>query len=118
MKSSNVAQLHVEMNGVHLGESESKQEILLGCWIQSNLKWAKQIRGVTEKMKKRLVAIAHLKFVLPFQQRKLVADGLLNSVLTYCLPLFGGCSQSEVKDLQILQNKAARIVCHAPYWAG
>ena len=37
--------------------------------------------------------------------------------LRIAFPFFGGCTQSEVKDLQILQNKAARIVCHAPYWA-
>ena len=54
-----------------------------------------------------------MKFVLPFKQRKLVADGLINSVLSYCLPLFGGCGLGEVRDLQVVQNKAARIVCHA-----
>ena len=32
----------------------------------------------------------------------------------YCLPLFGGCNVSELKDLQILQNKAAQIVTHSP----
>ena len=117
IRNLDVDQFKVQMNGVNLEESEGNHEVLLGCWIQSNLKWAKHITELSKKMKKRLVAIAHLKFVLPFQQRKLVADGLLNSVLAYCLPLFGGCTQSEVKDLQILQNKAARIVCHAPYWA-
>ena len=44
----------------------------------------------------------------------MVADGLINSVLAYCLPLFGGCNKNDVRDLQVLQNKAARIVCHAP----
>ena len=32
----------------------------------------------------------------------------------YCLPLFGACDVQEVKDLQILQNKAAQIVTHSP----
>ena len=34
--------------------------------------------------------------------------------MVYCLPLFGGCDKSEIKDLQVLQNKAAQIVMHAP----
>ena len=39
---------------------------------------------------------------------------MFNSVLVYCLPLFGGCDVQEIKDLQTLQNKAARIVTHSP----
>ena len=43
--------------------------------------------------------------------------GQFNSVLVYCLPLFGGCDVQEIKDLQILQNKEARIVTHSPFRA-
>ena len=107
-------QLLVEMDGINLKEAESRQELLLGCWFQSNLKWSKHVQEVCGKLKKRLVAVSCLKFVLPFHERKLVADGLINSVLAYCLPLFGGCNKNDVRDLQVLQNKAARIVCHAP----
>ena len=111
------SQLNVLMDGVNLNESEDRNEILLGCWFQSNLKWAKHIKELESKLKKRLVGISYLKYVLPFQERKLVADGLFNSVLSYCLPLFGGCNRNHVRDLQVLQNKVARIVCHAPSFA-
>ena len=40
------------------------------------------------------------------------------SVLVYCLPLFGGCDVQELKSLQVLQNKVARIVTHSPIRAG
>ena len=69
-------QLLVEMDGVNLKEAESRQELLLGCWFQSNLKWSKHVQEVCGKLKKRLVAVSCLKFVLPFHERKLVADGL------------------------------------------
>ena len=107
-------QLLVEMDGISLREAESGHELLLGCWFKSNLKWSKHIQEVCGKLKKRLVADSRLKFVLPFLERKLVADGLINSVIAYCLPLFGGCNRNDIKDLQVLQNKAARIICHAP----
>ena len=32
------------------------------------------------------------------------------SVLAYCLPLYGGCDNGSLKDLQIIQNKIARLV--------
>ena len=45
---------------------------------------------------------------------KEVSEGLFNSALCYCLPLFGGCDISEVKSLQVLQNKAAQMVTNLP----
>ena len=51
---------------------------------------------------------------VPYQLMKVVSEGLFNSVLCYCLPLFGGCDISEVKSLQVLQNKAAQIVTRLP----
>ena len=106
--------LQVQIGGVKLKSSEVQYESLLGCWIQSNLKWGKHITELALKLKSRIVAIRYLKYVLPFQQRKILAEGIVNSVLTYCLPLYGGCTRGEIKELQIIQNMAARIVCHAP----
>ena len=35
-------------------------------------------------------------------------------MLIYCLPLYGGCSKGQVKDLQVLQNKAGQVLAHKP----
>ena len=45
---------------------------------------------------------------------KTITQGIFNSVLVYCLPLFGGCSKGQLGDLQVLQNKAADIVTRSP----
>ena len=45
---------------------------------------------------------------------KTITEGLFNSVLVYCLPLFGGCDKGEIQATQVLQNKAAQIVMRAP----
>ena len=104
----------VNMDGILLEESIEKYETLLGCIIQPDLKWHKQVLELLKKLKKSIAGLAHLKFVLPYNLRKVVAEGLFNSVLGYCLPLFGGCNVAEVKDLQVLQNKAAQMVTHSP----
>ena len=44
----------------------------------------------------------------------MVIQGVFQSVLSNCLPLFGGCSQAELNSLQILQNGAARIALNLP----
>ena len=46
--------------------------------------------------------------------RKNIVQGLFNSVLCYCLPLFGGCNNSDIQLLQTQQNRAGRIVLNLP----
>ena len=108
----------VVMDGVQLVEDKAKCELLLGCELQCNLKWHTQVEKLVEKLRKRLVGLNSLKFILPFHTRNQITLGMFNSVLVYCLPLFGGCDISEVKQLQVLQNKAAQIVTHSPPRSG
>ena len=107
-------QVSVAMDGVQLAVSEEKSELLLGCELQPDLKWHSQIEKLQVKLKKRLVGLTSLKYVLPFPARNQVTLAMFNSTLVYCLPLFGGCYASEINQLQVLQNKAAQIVTHSP----
>ena len=110
----NTGQLDVYMDGLVLEESLEKCEELLGVDIEANLKWHSQISKLMSKLKTRLVGLNKLKFLAPFKTRNTITIGIFNSVLVYCLPLFGGCDKGEIQDLQVLQNKAARIVTHKP----
>ena len=104
----------VSMDGIMLEEDPLHRETLLGITIDANLKWHGQIETLLGKLKSRLAGLAHVRFVLPYNLRKLVSEGVFNSVLGYCLPLFGGCDSGEIHDLQVMQNKAAQMVTHSP----
>ena len=106
--------ISVTMDDVVLEEDPAKCELLLGCQMAANLKWHQQVSRLLEKLRTRLTGLAHLKFICPFNIRKTITEGLFNSVMVYCLPLFGGMDKGQLRDVQVLQNKAARIVCHAP----
>ena len=106
--------INVTMGGDTLKEDKSKSEILLGCKIEASMKWHQQVDFVKSKLKKRLGALSRLKFCLPINFAKIIAEGIFNSILIYCLPLYGGCDIGEIKDLQIIQNKAAQIVTNSP----
>ena len=106
--------VEVTMDEVALEESNEKCEFMLGCYLQSNLKWHEQVDNLVKKLKKRLVGLSSLKYVVPFHTRNTITLGMFNSVLVYCLPLFGGCDLGEIKQIQVLQNKAAQIVTHSP----
>ena len=92
---------------------ESSSEALLGCWVEPNLKWHKQVNALLTKLQTRLAALQKLQNVIPVKSRKTIAEGIFTSVLSYCLPVFGGCDNGEIEAIQILQNKAARIVVSA-----
>ena len=103
----------VVMDGCVLEESEEKVEILLGCQIEPHLKWHKQVEELLKKLKKRLTALECLRNIIPYRLRKTITEGIFTSVLVYCLPVFGGCDQFEIEALQVMQNKAARLVTHS-----
>ena len=106
--------LDVKIENTNLQEDPRKEETLLGCIMQSNLKWHGHINQLKSRLRIRVAALMKIKWIAPFDVKKQVADSIFTSVLTYCISLFGGMDVGHVKDLQILQNQAAQIVCGAP----
>ena len=106
--------VNVVMDGFTLVESRDKVETLLGCQIEPGLKWHKQVDELLGKLRKRLTGLAHLRNIIPYNLRKTITEGMFMSVLAYCLPVFGGCDKEELLSLQVMQNKAARLVTHSP----
>ena len=93
------ADVVVHMDGIEIKESEDKSEMLLGCIIEPHLKWRKQIDFVMSKLQARLCALRKLGNKMPFHLRDRIANGIFSSVLTYCLPVFGGCDKGELDAL-------------------
>ena len=108
------SKVKVTMDDVQLEESPQQAELLLGCHIQANLKWNTQVEMLLSKLRKRITGLMKIRFVGTFNLRKTITEGIFNSVLVYCLPLFGGMGVGFVRQLQIMQNKAARIVTSMP----
>ena len=106
--------LEVEMDGIRLQESLDKCEVLLGVQIQHSLKWHRTIEDLQGKLKKRLAGLTKLRSIVPYFMLKTITQGLFNSVLIYCLPLFGGCDKNQLSNIQVLQNKAAQVVTRSP----
>ena len=98
------------MDGIELQESSNKHEMLLGCYVQQDLKWDVQVDYVLKRLQQRLAALHKLGNKISFNLRCQMAESVFTSVLTYCLPVFGGCSQGDIESLQVMQNSAARFV--------
>ena len=79
------SKVNVRMDGCHLQESTDKFETLLGCQVEPNLKWHKQVEELLKKLKKRLTALQNLRNIIPFHLRKRITEGIFTSVLAYCI---------------------------------
>ena len=90
---------------------------VLGCKVQADLKWDTHVSNLKTNLSRRLAGLRCIISLCPKSVRKLLAEGIFNSVLVYCLPLYGGLSKHHVQDIQVLQNKAARMVCNAAVWS-
>ena len=106
--------LEVVMNNIKLKENAERCEKLLGVQIEYNLKWHKTIANLRLKLKSRLAGLSKLRYIVPFSSLKIITQGIFNSILVYCIPLYGGCDRVDLESLQILQNKAAQIVTRSP----
>ena len=106
--------LEVRMEGIRLSESVDRCEGLLGVTVQCDLKWSQHIGVLTSKLKSRLTGLEKLKYVMTKASRNKIVQGVFNSVLCYCIPLYGGCNKSELHQLQVQQNRAARCVLRLP----
>ena len=92
----------------------TESEKLLGALVHQDLKWTEHIlngedslvRGLT----RRLGAHKKVCRVASFRNRKMIAEGLIMSKLSYLIPLWAGCEHYLLQALQTIQNKAARIV--------
>ena len=97
--------VNVSMEGFAIEESEQKHETVLGIDVQNNLKWDIYISKLRGKLKKRIAGIYKLRNLVPFNTLSIICQGWFKSVLVYCLPLFGGCGEGNIDDLQVIQNK-------------
>ena len=61
---------------VILREDPNGSEVLLGCHIQANLKWDKQVSAVIEKLNTRLTGLRTIQGIAPFHVKNMVIQGL------------------------------------------
>jgi len=100
---------------------ETTDEKLLGIFIQSDLKWGRQIDKVTSECNYAMSILRRLKEHLAKKELRTIADGLVMSKLRYCLPVYAAESL-RLRDsdphtivqqrLQLIQNDMLRVIEH------
>ena len=89
-------------------------EKLLGGHITNDFKFNEHLKeneqSVFRSLTSRVNALSKISKVSSFKTRKMIANGIVMSKLVYLIQWWGGCSSYLIDFLQILQNRAARLV--------
>ena len=92
----------------------SRAEKLLGGVVCEDMKWKQHLiasdQSLTRQLTSRLNGLQKISSSAPFKTRLTVANGIFMSKLCYLVQLWGGCEKHLIKSLQMVQNKAARVV--------
>ena len=92
----------------------SCSEKLLGGWIHQDMKWSEHLlnneTSLVRSLTTRLAALKKVGKLAGFKNRKMIANGLIMSKLSYLIPLWAGCETYIMQALQKIQTRAARVV--------
>ena len=92
----------------------SKTETLLGCQISEDLKWKEHLllgdKSMVKQLTSRVNGMSMISHNATFDTKLMVANGIVMSKLSYLIQLWGGCEGYLLNALQIIQNRAARVV--------
>ena len=106
--------MDIKLNtGQEVIESSSREK-LLGGWISQNLKFTEHIlsgdSSLIKTLNTRICGLRKVSRFLSFSSRKMIANGIIMSKIMYLIPVWSGCERYLINSLQIIQNKAARLV--------
>ena len=93
---------------------------LLRATVSNSLDWSHHIRdnekSLISILNSQLNALWKVSQYTNFKNRKMLANGIVMSYLRYLVPLYGGCPEYLLNSLQVIQNKAARLVTRSSWY--
>ena len=87
----------------------------LGIQIDKTLGWKEHINIIAAKISRGIGMLRYAKRYVPLSTVKTMYRSIVEPYLRYCCTVWGCCTEADLKRLQILQNRAARIVTNSAY---
>jgi hypothetical protein len=82
----------------------------LGLILDPHLKWDEHINYITRKAASVSGVLWKMRRFLPKNIKKLMYQSLIESQITYLIPVWGRANDQSIKSLQVMQNRALRNV--------
>ena len=82
----------------------------LGVQVDNNLNWKGHIKALSIKISRAIDFLKHANNFLTQGTLKTLYSGIVELHFRYCCSVWGKCGATEKNHLQILQNRAARVL--------
>ena len=82
----------------------------LGLLVSDDMTWKEQVDKTVKSCQENLRGLWKCTELLKQHQRKVKAEGIILSRLTYCLEVVSSGRKVELEKLQVVQGAAARLV--------
>ena len=86
----------------------------LGVLIDENLSWKNHIRALTSRIRKHAYIFKQLRYSASPQTLSMVYYALVQSLLTYCIPAWGGANKSILLPLERVQRCILKVMLSKP----
>ena len=114
-KALEEANLILELNICDTAIDNAPKTKYLGVHIDGNLNWKEHIKAVSSKVSRAIGFLKYAKKFLPLATVIKLYTSIVEPHFRYCCSVWGCCGVTEIKKLQKLQNRAARILTNSSY---
>ena len=87
----------------------------LGVFLDDKLTWHQHINHIATKISRGLGMIGRVRNMLPFSVLRTLYFSLVYPYLNYCCIIWGGASATALRKIEVLQNRAVRLITRAPF---
>ena len=98
----------IEFCGANIADSRELKN--LGVTMDRHLSFESHIDSVRRKCTGILIALSHTKHTIPKQFLPTIVQGLVLSIVRYCVSIYGSCNQTQALRIQKIINFGARVV--------
>ena len=82
----------------------------LGSIVDENLSWDDHIDYILVKIRHSIGILKRMRSAVPRESLVLLYKTLIEPYFRYCNTVWGYCNETLLDKLQVLQNKAARVI--------
>lgn len=87
----------------------------LGVYIDNLVSWKYHLTNITSRVRKMIFIFKKLRYSADFDTRKLVYYALCQSILTYCISVWGGAVKSYLLPLERAQRAVLKVMTFKPF---
>jgi hypothetical protein len=87
----------------------------LGVEVDSHLTWARHIENINGKVRKIIWVMKNLRHVADIHLLKIVYYALCQSILSYCIEVWGGACKTRLLSIERAQRSVLKVMMQKPF---